>query len=93
VNLNGEVIGINSMKVTHGIGFSIPANYAAELLNSSKEKASPKKYKYLGAKLLSLSLQLYNLLKEENNLDFKLPKTFIQGSIVLSVSIKFFENL
>ncbi|XP_041370606.1 serine protease HTRA2, mitochondrial-like [Gigantopelta aegis] len=70
VNLDGEAIGINTMKVTTGISFAIPSDYVqdfltkADMLTSRAESkpkswfgrvSSPKKQRYIGITILSLT--------------------------------------
>ncbi|ERE77378.1 serine protease HTRA1-like protein [Cricetulus griseus] len=59
VNLDGEVIGINTLKVTAGISFAIPSDKIKKFLTEShdrqaKGKAVTKK-KYIGIRMMSLT--------------------------------------
>ncbi|XP_055360313.1 serine protease HTRA1B isoform X2 [Betta splendens] len=69
VNLDGEVIGINTLKVTAGISFAIPSDKIRQFLAEShdrraKGKTSQKK-KYIGVKMMSLTPLLTKELKEK----------------------------
>ncbi|XP_047464786.1 serine protease HTRA1B isoform X2 [Mugil cephalus] len=68
VNLDGEVIGINTLKVTAGISFAIPSDKIRQFLAESHDrqargKTSQKK-KYIGVRMMSLTPTLANELKE-----------------------------
>uniref|UniRef100_H3ATZ8 Serine protease HTRA2, mitochondrial n=1 Tax=Latimeria chalumnae TaxID=7897 RepID=H3ATZ8_LATCH len=61
LNLDGEVIGINTMKVTAGISFAIPSDRLKEFLNRAKTKqrswfsSSEMKRRYIGVMMLTLT--------------------------------------
>ena len=101
VNLDGEVIGINSMKVTSGISFAIPVDYAKEFLNKVKDKREKKeklipaykqsssKRRYLGITMLSLSpdilLELQNKQSAFNSP--RVPNNVTHGVLVWRVVV------
>ncbi|XP_037547632.1 serine protease HTRA1B [Nematolebias whitei] len=71
VNLDGEVIGINTLKVTAGISFAIPSDKIQQFLAESydrqaKGKTSPMK-KYMGVRMMSLTPTLAKDLKERQS--------------------------
>ncbi|XP_053319036.1 serine protease HTRA4 [Spea bombifrons] len=67
VNLDGEVIGINTLKVTAGISFAIPSDRIRQFLAESHDRQlkgkSPPKKKYMGVRMLQLSPNLIRELK------------------------------
>ncbi|KAJ3607481.1 hypothetical protein NHX12_024532 [Muraenolepis orangiensis] len=67
VNLDGEVIGINTLKVTAGISFAIPSDKIRQFLAEShnrqaKGNTTPKK-KYIGVRMMTLTATLAKELK------------------------------
>ncbi|MGH0178554.1 UNVERIFIED_CONTAM: hypothetical protein FKN15_012832 [Acipenser sinensis] len=70
VNLDGEVIGINTLKVTAGISFAIPSDRIRRFLNESHDKHSKEvkavKKRFIGIRMLSITPALVEELKEKN---------------------------
>ncbi|XP_034715893.1 serine protease HTRA1B [Etheostoma cragini] len=68
VNLDGEVIGINTLKVTAGISFAIPSDKIRQFLAESHDRQSKgktfQKKKYIGVRMMSLTQTLAKELKE-----------------------------
>uniref|UniRef100_A0A674BB29 HtrA serine peptidase 1a n=1 Tax=Salmo trutta TaxID=8032 RepID=A0A674BB29_SALTR len=68
VNLDGEVIGINTLKVTAGISFAIPSDKIQEFLTESYDRQSRgrtavTKKRYIGVRMMTLTPALTKELK------------------------------
>ncbi|XP_047513007.1 serine protease HTRA2, mitochondrial isoform X2 [Pieris napi] len=84
VNLDGEAIGINSMKVTSGISFAIPIDYVKEFLAKRKTKSPQVSRRYLGITMLSLTP---NILMELRMRNPEMPTDIDHGILVWKVII------
>ncbi|XP_024118150.1 serine protease HTRA3 [Oryzias melastigma] len=71
VNLDGEVIGINTLKVAAGISFAIPSDRITRFLNDSLDKHSkdlrPIKKRFIGIRMLTITPALIEELKQQNS--------------------------
>ncbi|KAK2820139.1 hypothetical protein Q5P01_023098 [Channa striata] len=68
VNLDGEVIGINTLKVTAGISFAIPSDKIRQFLAESHDRQSKGKTsqkKYIGIRMMTITPTLAKELKEK----------------------------
>ncbi|XP_023222043.1 serine protease HTRA2, mitochondrial-like [Centruroides sculpturatus] len=97
VNLDGEVVGISTMKVTTGISFAIPADYAAEFLKQTESKTKSwlgkvvpnniSKKQYLGITMLTLNPNLVLELQQRNP-DFPLVQSgVLVWKVILGSSV------
>lgn len=92
VNLDGEAIGVNSMKVTSGISFAIPIDYVKDFLQRSlkrsKEKGSEAQgypiRQYIGITMLTLTDDLLHELKVRSR---TVPSEVQHGVLVWKVII------
>lgn len=91
VNLDGEAIGINSMKVTPGISFAIPIDYAKEFLRISAERKrsglitkSPTSRRYLGITMLTLTHEILGELKQKS---YNVPDHVRNGVLIWKVIV------
>ncbi|XP_032680026.1 serine protease HTRA2, mitochondrial isoform X2 [Odontomachus brunneus] len=78
VNLNGEAIGINQLKITAGISFAIPIDYAKEFLKKvearrnkgKKDLQSGSRKRYLGMTMQSLMPDILVEIQQDNKYMF-----------------------
>lgn len=85
VDLNGKVIGINTMKISdtgvEGLGFAIPANHVMNTANELTAKGRIAR-SYLGVYSVDLN-NPYVPLAEDQRKELNLPKTVTDGVVVL----------
>ncbi|KAM6916331.1 LOW QUALITY PROTEIN: serine protease HTRA1A-like [Xenentodon cancila] len=90
VNLDGEVIGINTLKVTAGISFAIPSDKIRQFLAESYDRQSRGMYehnakkKYIGVRMMTLTAALAKELKTRHR-DFP---DVTSGAYVMEVIAK-----
>ncbi|KMY46226.1 hypothetical protein AC622_20215 [Bacillus sp. FJAT-27916] len=84
VNINGQVIGINSMKIAEssveGIGLSIPINYAIPIIEDLEAHGKVKRA-YMGTSLRSLS----EVTSYQQDATLNLPSKITEGVVIASV--------
>ncbi|XP_024083575.1 serine protease HTRA2, mitochondrial isoform X1 [Cimex lectularius] len=91
VNLDGQVIGINSMKVTAGISFAIPIDYAKDFLQQCEDrkkgllpKGTQNPRRYMGITMLSLTPSIIAEMRARNK---PIPEEITSGVLVWKVVI------
>uniref|UniRef100_A0A1Q3F965 Serine protease HTRA2, mitochondrial n=1 Tax=Culex tarsalis TaxID=7177 RepID=A0A1Q3F965_CULTA len=90
VNLDGEAIGINSMKVTPGISFAIPIDHAKEFLLKGADRRKAKGFstekipvrRYMGITMLTLTAEILRELRQRSH---NVPDSVRSGILVWKV--------
>lgn len=88
ININGDVIGINSIKITNsssnvnveGMGFAIPSNDVKEIINQL-ETGEKIDRPFLGVTVMSLGM----VPMENRRTELKIPDTVKEGAVISSV--------
>jgi len=86
INLDGEAIGVNSMKITPGISFAIPIDYAKEFLRKCQQRREGKlpkvkKRRFMGIKMIAITPQIM----DELRLRMNLPRDINHGIVVYRI--------
>ncbi|AIQ77189.1 MULTISPECIES: trypsin-like peptidase domain-containing protein [Paenibacillus] len=85
VDLDGKVIGINTMKISdtgvEGLGFAIPANHVIDIANELAEKGHIAR-SYLGVYSVDLNNPYVPLAEDQRN-ELNLPNSVKDGVVVL----------
>jgi len=91
VNLDGEVIGINSMKAMTGISFSLPINYAKLFLADIEKKKTKqtttinrRQTRYLGLKMFSLTPQIIEEMRSRMPMRLSINKGVYIAGVMLN---------
>lgn len=87
MNMDGEAIGVNSMKVTAGISFAIPIDYVKSFMEKNKgkiKKTDSFRRRYMGITMLTLTPQIIHELHERQH---RIPDHLNHGILVWKVII------
>lgn len=96
INLDGEVIGINSMTVTSGISFAIPVDHAKAFMNKAEKKRvdlakypkpSTAQRRYLGVTMLTLTKSILQELQSRGGPMSSIPSDIAQGVFIWKVVV------
>ncbi|XP_068230477.1 serine protease HTRA2, mitochondrial isoform X1 [Palaemon carinicauda] len=97
VNLDGEVIGINSMTVTSGISFAIPIDYAREfMMKAAKKRLELAKYpesspsvrrRYIGVTMLTLTESIIQELQARGSAPHNIPADTNHGIFIWRIVV------
>lgn len=97
INMEGEVIGINSMTVTSGISFAIPSDYAIDFIKrAEKKKVELAKYpdsvstdrrRYLGVTMLTLTQSILLELQARGTAPQNIPSDVTHGIFIWRVVV------
>lgn len=95
VNLDGQVIGINSMKAMTGISFSLPINYAKSFLADIEKKKKQKQTvpatgrrqtRYLGIKMFSLTPEIVEEMRYRMPMMLSIDKGVYEAGVLSNSS-------
>ncbi|KAI6656527.1 Serine protease HTRA2, mitochondrial-like [Oopsacas minuta] len=85
VNLDGEVIGINTLTAGPGVSFAIPSDYAIKMIQKlTSNNTVLKPNYYLGVQMLSLTPQLVHSLLERTTDSY--PDDVREGVLIATVN-------